>query len=163
MKTIKDYRKKIGLAQQQFADLFGISIDTVKAWDSGRRKPPEWAEKLIIEKLEKLRKNIKGVHHMCNEFNTIILKKGELTLTENKFKNFEKGDTIFGENSTPKELKRWSIEQKDEAKKELEKYRCTYRQPFSEHVIEEYALEYCECDEDGEFVQGSDYDLAKEA
>lgn len=26
----------------------------------------------------------------------------------------------------------------------------------------EYALEYCECDEDGEFIQGADFDLAEE-
>lgn len=28
--------------------------------------------------------------------------------------------------------------------------------------VEEYALEYCETDQDGEFVEGSDYDLAPE-
>lgn len=28
--------------------------------------------------------------------------------------------------------------------------------------IDEWALEYCECDEDGEFVEGSDYDMADE-
>ena len=53
---IKDYRIAAGLTQQQFADLFGISIDTVKAWDCGRRKPDRIKEKLIIEKLEQLNK-----------------------------------------------------------------------------------------------------------
>lgn len=48
---IKDYRKAAGLTQKQFSDLFGIPLDVVKSWDSGRRHPPEWAEKLIIEKL----------------------------------------------------------------------------------------------------------------
>lgn len=28
--------------------------------------------------------------------------------------------------------------------------------------VTEYALEYCECDEDGEFIQGADFDLAEE-
>lgn len=28
--------------------------------------------------------------------------------------------------------------------------------------VEEYAIEYCECDEDGEFLSGSDYNLAEE-
>lgn len=49
---IKEYRKAAGLTQKQFCELFKIPIDVVKSWDSGRRNPPEWTEKLIIEKLE---------------------------------------------------------------------------------------------------------------
>lgn len=52
---IKDYRIAAGLTQQQFADMFDVSIDTVKAWDCGRRKPDKLKEKLIIEKLEKMK------------------------------------------------------------------------------------------------------------
>lgn len=33
--------------------------------------------------------------------NTIILKKGYERLTENEFKEFQKGDTIWGNDSTP--------------------------------------------------------------
>lgn len=95
-------------------------------------------------------------------FNTIILKKGEARLTRGEFKNFEKGDTIFGCDSEPEELKRWGIDQKEEALKEFEKYTCSYRRPLELYNIEEYALEYCECDEDGEFISGSNYDLAEE-
>lgn len=51
---IKEYRLAAGLTQQQFAKLFDISIDTVKAWDCGRRKPDKLKEKLIIEKLEQM-------------------------------------------------------------------------------------------------------------
>lgn len=93
-------------------------------------------------------------------WNTIILKKGHEYLTEREYKNFEKGDTIYGVDSNPEELKRWNIKDEEEARAELAKYNCTYS---SGNVfdIEEYALEYCECDEDGEFVQGSDFDLAK--
>ena len=95
-------------------------------------------------------------------FNTIILLKGTETLTKKQFKNFEKGNTIFGLNQEPEELQRWSIEKKDEAEKVLSELKCEYRQ-LSEGVdITEYALEYCECDKDGEFVQGSDFDLAAE-
>lgn len=53
--AIKEYRQLAGLTQKQFSDLFKISIDVVKSWDSGRRKPPEWAEKLIIKELERMR------------------------------------------------------------------------------------------------------------
>ena len=49
---IKQARQNAGLTQNQFSELFEIPIDVVKSWDAGRRKPPTWAEKLIIEKLE---------------------------------------------------------------------------------------------------------------
>ncbi len=48
---IREYREKAGLTQQQFADMFGISINTVKSWDCGRRSPDKLKEKLIIEKM----------------------------------------------------------------------------------------------------------------
>lgn len=95
--------------------------------------------------------------------NTIILKHCEIRLTREEFKGFNKGNTIFGEDDFPvKKLKRWSIEDQQEAIEELNKYRCKYTEDGSLYNIEEYALEYCECDEDGEFIQGSDYDLAPE-
>lgn len=59
---IKEYRKATGLTQKRFSDLFGIPLDVVKSWDSGRRCPPEWAEKLIIEKLEKGEKNMENLY-----------------------------------------------------------------------------------------------------
>lgn len=52
---IKEHRKSVGLTQKQFSELFEIPLDVVKSWDSGRRKPPKWAEKLIIEKLEQIK------------------------------------------------------------------------------------------------------------
>lgn len=52
MNLIKERRKSAGLTQEEFSKFFEIPLDTVKNWDSGRRKPPGWAEKLIIEKLE---------------------------------------------------------------------------------------------------------------
>lgn len=55
--AIKEYRKKIGMTQKQFSDLFEIPIDVVKSWDSGRRNPPDWAEKLILEKLKRISEN----------------------------------------------------------------------------------------------------------
>ena len=55
MGAIKEYRQAVGLTQKQFSELFEIPIDVVKSWDSGRRKPPEWAEKLIIEKLNAIK------------------------------------------------------------------------------------------------------------
>ncbi len=48
---IKEYRQIAGLTQGQFSELFEIPIDVVKSWDSGRRYPPKWVEKMLIEKL----------------------------------------------------------------------------------------------------------------
>ena len=53
--TIKEARTAAGLTQKGFSQLFKIPIDVVKSWDSGRRKPPEWAEMLILEKLERMK------------------------------------------------------------------------------------------------------------
>lgn len=96
--------------------------------------------------------------------NTIILLKGHAMLTESEYKRFSKHDTIYGDDRTPEEVKRYSMEQIEEAKKELAKYNCKYDFFGNSRLweIEEYALEYCECDEDGEWISGSDYDFAEE-
>lgn len=54
---IKEIRKAAGITQKEFSELLGIPIDTVKSWESGRRKSPEWVEKLITEKLNAMQKN----------------------------------------------------------------------------------------------------------
>lgn len=95
-------------------------------------------------------------------FNTIILKAGQATLAEREYERFQKGDTIFGADSEPEELKRWLIEDDEDAKKELARYSCEYIKRAECWDVIEYALEYCECDEDGEFIQGSDFELATE-
>ena len=57
---IKEYRQAAGLTQKQFSDFFEIPIDVVKSWDAGRRRPPAWAERLIVRELERIRKEEKG-------------------------------------------------------------------------------------------------------
>lgn len=96
-----------------------------------------------------------------NMLNMIRLLYGECRATNEELKKFQKGGTIWGNDTDPEELKRWSMEQKEEAKKELSALRCRYAR-YNEHLtdVEEYALEYFEADESGEFVAGSDFDLA---
>ena len=53
-------------------------------------------------------------------WNTIILLKGEAVLTSREMKNFDKGDTIWGNDSEPKEVNRWRAEDAEEAKKVLQ-------------------------------------------
>lgn len=95
--------------------------------------------------------------------NTILLMRGFAELTVNEYKKFKKYDTLMGNDSNPEELKRWKLtpEGETEAKKELSKYHCKYKRINQIIYIEEYALEYCNCDEDGEFIEGSDYDFAE--
>lgn len=93
--------------------------------------------------------------------NTIRLMHGECRANNEELKKFHKGDTICGNDENPEELKRWKIEEQEEAKKELDALRCKYIR-YNEYLtdVEEYALEYFEADESGEFVEGSDFDLA---
>lgn len=88
-------------------------------------------------------------------YNTIILYKGEAELTKFE-KNFEKGGTTSGYFGYCEEIGRWSIEEKEEAMQELKKYNCTYNIGYPLSYVEEYILEFCETDEDGDIVDGSD-------
>lgn len=92
--------------------------------------------------------------------NTIILRHGRSEITN-------KGESIFGVDSDAQEVKRWPIEQKADALAELAEHRCTYREltTFIGSTVlqaDEWALEFCACDEDGDYVGGSDYELAAE-
>lgn len=95
-------------------------------------------------------------------YNTIRLLSGCAQLTQKEYADFSKGDTILGIDSDAKELQRWSAEQKEAAREELKKYRCEYIKTGETISITEYALEYFDADENGEFISGSDFDLAKE-
>jgi len=96
------------------------------------------------------------------EYNTIRLVKGTAFLTGREYKKFTPGDTIWGDNSEWEEVACWSISDKKCALEELGKCKNVYRQNNGNWDITEYALEYFESDENGEFVSGSDYNLAEE-
>lgn len=95
-------------------------------------------------------------------YNTIILLKGEASLTKREMKDFRKGDTICGIDRETEELQRWSNDHEKEAKATLDKYKCSYNEWSNGTDVTEYALEYCECDEDGVFLSGSDFEFAEE-
>ena len=56
MKTIRDARKAAGLSQAAMSEKLGIPKRTIEDWETGKHVPAEWAEKLIIEKLESMRR-----------------------------------------------------------------------------------------------------------
>ena len=49
---IKDLRNKLGLSQQGLSDLLDIPKRTIEDWETGKRKPPDYVDRLIVEKLE---------------------------------------------------------------------------------------------------------------
>ncbi len=51
---IKMARIKAGLSQAEMSRQFKIPVRTLQDWEAGKRSTPEWAEILIIEKLEKI-------------------------------------------------------------------------------------------------------------
>lgn len=54
--NIKEARERSGLSRAEMSRLFEIPIRTLEEWDAGRRTPPPYVAKLIIEKLETIRK-----------------------------------------------------------------------------------------------------------
>ncbi|MBC1458308.1 helix-turn-helix domain-containing protein [Listeria newyorkensis] len=46
-KDIKAFRQKVELTQSTFAELMGISVKTVEAWESGRNNPNGSASRLL--------------------------------------------------------------------------------------------------------------------
>ena len=54
---IKEAREKAGLSIKELSDILGAPYRTVQDWNAGKSKPVEWAERLILEKLESLNKS----------------------------------------------------------------------------------------------------------
>jgi len=45
---VRGLRKRLRLSQGRFADRFGLSVDAVRHWESGRRQPEATARALLI-------------------------------------------------------------------------------------------------------------------
>lgn len=90
--------------------------------------------------------------------NTIILLHGDGEIVD-------RGDAICGVNNNAREVMRWPVAQRAAAQAELARHRCTYHEQTgtggrSVTHANEWALEYCEHDEGGEYLDGGDYELA---
>ena len=95
-------------------------------------------------------------------YNTVRLLKGTVYLVREEYKKFTYGDTILNGDYEPEEIKRWDIKDYEKAKEELKKYKCMcISYGDKNYDIIEYGLEMFDSDENGEFVAGSDYDLAE--
>lgn len=51
---IKKVRIEMGLSRAAMSRLFEIPIRTLEDWESGKNMPAHWAEKLILEKLDRI-------------------------------------------------------------------------------------------------------------
>lgn len=51
---IKEARLRAGLTQEGVTKKIGIPRRTLQDWEAGRRKCPEWAERLIVNELERI-------------------------------------------------------------------------------------------------------------
>ncbi len=54
MRTVREARVYAGLTQVKMSELLGIPKRTIENWETGSRKCPEWAERLVVEKLESI-------------------------------------------------------------------------------------------------------------
>lgn len=90
------------------------------------------------------------------------LLKSEARFTKEELKGFEKGDLITGNDVNPEELKRWTGKGcREKALEELKKFNSRYYMGEQLAYITEYAVETYEADEDGDFLDGSDYDFSE--
>jgi len=58
---IKDARKRAGLTQSKMNALLDIPLPTIKAWDSNVNSTISWAEDLLVEKLNSICDENKGL------------------------------------------------------------------------------------------------------
>ena len=54
--TIKEARLVAGLTQKGMSEMLGIPKRTIEEWEAGKRTPPTYVEKLVVEKLETIKK-----------------------------------------------------------------------------------------------------------
>lgn len=75
-------------------------------------------------------------------YNTIRLLKGTAFLTTREYKNFEPGDTIWGNDSDAEEISRWNEDEKEKALDALKKYKCSYQESNGMYDIEEFTFSF---------------------
>lgn len=124
--SLKVLRKIKNLTQQELSDILNIPLRTIENWENGNRKPPEYINELIRDKLLKMTNE-----ELENEKKYVVL----------KLENGKKASIVF-EGS-----KRECFSFEDEARKKLSTNEQLYRnyttQKYSEYIKEEnYIKEY---------------------
>lgn len=52
--TIREARLSAGLTQQRMSEVFEIPKRTIENWETDKRNPPAYVEKLVIRELERI-------------------------------------------------------------------------------------------------------------
>ncbi len=72
---IKETRAEYNITQKELSEITEIPLRTIENWESGKRKPSPWVEKLIVDHLK---------HLPHNEHGIITEKKGYYTIEQIK-------------------------------------------------------------------------------
>lgn len=95
--------------------------------------------------------------------NTIRLLHGSGYVTRRELAKMTQYDTIWGDGNDPDIVKTWPIDQIAEARAELAKHCCEYGRLYDHKdavSIDEWCIEICECDEDGDVIISGDFEMA---
>lgn len=57
MNKIKEARLAAGLSQAELSERFEVPLRTLSHLENGDRKPPVWAEKLLIDAINRINEN----------------------------------------------------------------------------------------------------------
>jgi DNA-binding XRE family transcriptional regulator len=82
--AIKETRKQLGLSQRALSEAFNIPLRTIEDWERGVRNPPEWVERLLLDKLNQYKG---GARRAAKLTMRDVLNKegcGELTAAERR-------------------------------------------------------------------------------
>lgn len=146
--TIKEARVAAGLSQASMSELLEIPKRTIEDWERGKSKPAPYVEKLVIEKLINIKENKTMKVYELKKFTAEIKRREDV----------RPGCAL--EDSDPETIAKYdSLEEAKATLSSMPTATATYRGwavPF--WYVEEYAVEIYEADEDGEFLDGSDYE-----
>jgi len=137
MNEIKKLRKELGMTQQGFAERYGIPKRTVENWESGKSAPVDWAmgllQRVVREDIEERERRIASIRDAYG-----LIKPGFQELTE----MLDAGGDLFDEMV-------FSSTDPQEVVAKIKELKATDN---------DYSIQYFKCDEDGELVEGSDFD-----
>ncbi|QMS84378.1 XRE family transcriptional regulator [Candidatus Xianfuyuplasma coldseepsis] len=79
---IKEARAEYHVTQKELSEITEIPLRTIENWESGKRKPSPWVEKLIDSHLKQFPKNERGIITMRkNTYNIDQIKEAVLPVT----------------------------------------------------------------------------------
>lgn len=69
---IREYRRKLGLTQSEFSSTFCIPLSSVRQWEQGRVRTPDYLVKLLTEREELINENKKLKRELKESSNAIF-------------------------------------------------------------------------------------------